>query len=631
MKLNYILFVHATNCEHSIYSVLCLQVVIAVYLTPFLIKEFIKMTDVDTKKIVTISDLPPEILETLFPLLDFVCLKSCRLVCKSWEVFSRNEMMKRSAFNLCKTDVYNEKDKERAGLYSSWKINNPRTFLRYFEHPSNLEDRNVKYNKIHFTLPFRSQFWAWLQQVLTIDCPNIEELAFDFEFRKWRVETGRDFFIEYFTDDTCLPFIRTLRFFRIASAASCEFAMTLIAACPNLEHLYFTEIARSGSFHYRELSNINFHEWDVLSRLAKMPEVTGKLKTIEWTVNTERNNFEYYRQDYVNVDGGISQELKFSENLQRLQWDVMRIKGGKNGGIVLRVVLQSVAGSLKELSFRKGFHAGSIPIESLGLPVLQNLSKLQMGIEAYATVAISELVDAAPNLTRLEIIDDKEYRRCHTIVSDLWGTSPKEMKPHPNLKTFLTEVGFEELSVFEKTLKKFPNLKRLYVGACQLELSGAFNTLKDNARQLEHFYWVTQRKLHLSQLCDHLVLDVAKLSTWGNLKYYCLEYAGNQGYHSINISEDQQRKEEIWQGMKGMRMKTRVIVLRPFTMCNCGDRVEDDTDAEYEVESESQYELKAQRCDALNELERFIRESEQIPIYFVEPEYDINQKRRLIF
>jgi hypothetical protein len=581
---------------------------------------------------VTICDLPPEILETLFSLLDFVCLKSCRLVCKSWEIFSRQEMMKRSAINPCKTGVYKKKDKERAGLFSSWKINYPSTFFRYFEPESNLEGKNVKYVKIHFILPFTPKFCSWLQRVLITDCPNIEELAFDFEFSEWRVEEGKDFFIDYFTDDTCLPLIRTLRFVGIVNAASCEFAITLIAACPNLEHLYFTEITRSRRLIdeiYDEQNYIyfHFHEWDVLSRLAQMPEVTGKLKTIEWTVNKEGSDFE----DYVNGDGGISPELKFSETLQRLHWDVMRIEGGRNGGIVPCGVLQSVAGSLRELSVRRGFRVGNSPIESLGLPVLQELSKLQIGIEACATIALSELVDAAPNLARLEIIDDKEYRRSRTTATNLWRTSPKEMKPHPNLKTFVTEVGFEELPVFEKTLKKFPNLKKLYVGACYLELSGAFNALKNNACQLEHLYWVTLGKLDLSQLCDHLVLDVAKVSSWGNLKYYYFEYAGNQGHHFIDISEYQQSKEEIWQGMKEMRKETRVIAFRPFTMCDCGDHYEDDNDEEYETESESEYELKAQRCDALNELERFIRGNDQIPISFVKPEYDINQKRRLIF
>jgi hypothetical protein len=593
------------------------------------------MTDVETKKIVTISDLPPEILETLFPLLDFVCLKSCRLVCTSWEVFSRQEMMKRSAINPCKTGHYRIEDRERAGLYSSWKINYPSTFFRYFEPASNLEGRNVKYMKIHFTIPFGRRFCSWLQRLLTIDCPNIEELAFDFGFRNWRVENRRDFFIEYLTDDTCLPLIRTLRFFRIANTACREFAMTLIAACPNLEHLFFTEITRSRRFVYEiyeERHYSYFHEWDVLSRLAQMPEVTGKLKTIEWTVNKEGRDF-----DNVNVDGGTSQELKFSENLQRLHWDVMRIEGGQNGGIVPRGILISFAGSLRELSVRRGFRVGRTPIESLGLPVLQNLCKLQIGIEAYATVALSELVDAAPNLTRLEILDDKEYRRYRTTATDLWGTSPKEMKKHPNLKIFVTEVGFEELelSIFEKTLKKFPNLKKLYVGACQLELSGAFNALKDNARQLEHLYWVTQRKLYLSQLCDHLVLDVAKVSSWGNLKYYYFEYTGYEGHPCIEIWKYQQRREEIWQGMKEMRKETRVFVFRPFTMCNCGDHYEDDNDdKECETERKIQSDVKAQlaqRCDALNELERFIRENGQIPISFVKPEYDINRKRRLIF
>jgi hypothetical protein len=89
--------------------------------------------------------------------------------------------------------------------------------------------------------------------------------------------------------------------------------------------------------------------------------------------------------------------------------------------------------------------------------------------------------------------------------------------------------------------------------------------------------------------------------------------------------------------MKEMRKETRVIVFRPFTMCNCGDNVENDSevaDEECETESEVQSDLmaqSAQRCDALNELERFIRENDQIPISFVEPEYDINKKRRVIF
>jgi hypothetical protein len=83
-----------------------------------------------------------------------------------------------------------------------------------------------------------------------------------------------------------------------------------------------------------------------------------------------------------------------------------------------------------------------------------------------------------------------------------------------------------------------------------------------------------------------------------------------------------------------MRKETRVIVFRSFTMCNCGDHVEGDNDKECETESEVQSDLMAQSaqcCDALNELERFIRENDQIPISFVEPEYDINKKRRVIF
>jgi hypothetical protein len=529
------------------------------------------MTDEKTKTIVTINDLPPEIIETLFPFQDFVSLKSCRLVCKSWEILSRPEMMKRSAINPCKMDRYRIEDQERAGLFSSWKINYPSLFFRSFLPLSNLDGRQVKYVKILLTLPFTEGFCLWLQRLLTIHCPNIEELALDFEFKEWG---NKEFSIQDFiTDYACLPLIRTLRFLRITYPASCEFAMTIVAACPNLEHLYFTKMARSHLFAKDEEAYIlyrlteeddesestdddesestddeedyvvkQFDEGNISSRHAKLPEVIKKLKTMEWTLKEG--------SDYRDIDGYIPPVLKFSENLQRLHWDVMRIEGGQNGGLVPLGVLKRIAGSLRELSVRRCFCVNKSPIESLGLPVLQTLSKLQIGIEAYATVALSELVDAAPNLTRLEIIDDKEYRKSRLSTNNLWGTSPKEMKPHPNLKTFVTEVGFEELPVFEKTLKKFPNLKKLYVGACYLELSGTFNALKNNACQLEHLYWVTLGKLDLSQLCDHLVLDVAKVSSWGNLKYYYFEYAGNQGHHFIDISEYQQSKEEIWQGMK---------------------------------------------------------------------------------
>jgi hypothetical protein len=425
-----------------------------------------------------ISDLPPEMFEQLFLFLDFASLKSRRGVSKTWEMFARKEMMKRSAidFSHLLTMVSSKEHILRIGVYSSWKMKfeafskkslQEDFFMRNFDPGFELQaGRNVKYLNIELALTLDPELCSWLQQILTVHCPNVQELRFE----------AKD--------------------------------------CP-------------------------------------------------------------------------------------------------------------VGSNLRKLSIKRANVMGIVPHPSLGIPFLPKLTKMQIGVEVYTTVALSELVDAAPNLRRLEVSSFYEY--CHISGSieenDLWRTSPSEMKPHPYLHTFVAGAGvnFMELSVLKKTLKKFPNLSKLFVGGSDLELSAVFDVLLVEARHLEHLYWMTKNELSLSEMCDHLVFDVAKVSA-GNakLRIYHFDYATRSNRNvRICMSEYERRKEEIWQGMlKGMRKETRVILFRPFMPCNCG-MVYNDANPYLNMIKEAD----TARCDALKELEKFIRDNEeQVPISFVELE-----------
>jgi hypothetical protein len=91
---------------------------------------------------------------------------------------------------------------------------------------------------------------------------------------------------------------------------------------------------------------------------------------------------------------------------------------------------------------------------------MPKLCVIEIGLKTCFTISLSELVDTAPNLRRLEITDG--WPHVQQPNCDIWtGSGSAPMNHHPNLKSLKAGESMKNADVLRKTVAKFPNLEQL--------------------------------------------------------------------------------------------------------------------------------------------------------------------------
>jgi hypothetical protein len=225
---------------------------------------------------------------------------------------------------------------------------------------------------------------------------------------------------------------------------ACHFAFNLIQSCGNLKFLFVNlEILDSKI--------LDGSEFELLKYLAARPDITNKLEAFEWTYGYgfERNLYQESQRQLVSLVTANADipPMQFGSHLKSLHWDALHVD--RDGGRLLPGILEKVSGTLTKLGSRTAVLDASdvheiLPITrfsrarydddpprilSVQFPILPKLCVIEIGLKTCFTISLSELVDAAPNLRRLEITDGWPHVRQPNC--DIWtGSGSAPMNHH---------------------------------------------------------------------------------------------------------------------------------------------------------------------------------------------------------
>jgi hypothetical protein len=142
---------------------------------------------------------------------------------------------------------------------------------------------------------------------------------------------------------------------------------------------------------------------------------------------------------------------------------------------------------------------------------MPKLSTLQIGFRDCCRLPLNELVDAAPNLSTLEISACRGcangWKEMPGVHDRLWEARPSE-QPH-NLKCLKSGLTLWNTQILQRAVNKFPKLEELWMGAesdgkdplvreRELKLDSIFHTL-EQLNSLKRFDWTSSGPLHLHE------------------------------------------------------------------------------------------------------------------------------------
>jgi hypothetical protein len=525
----------------------------------------------------------PDLLPIVMNFLDQNSLNNCRQVCQSWEDAARKTLMKR-----CDLDVeaffraVRPSEQNRVELYSSWsfeynsspggskwKVTRAWTnFLRKWGNGAkSLTLRG---------LTIEEECLVWIRKLVCEWCRNVADLSL--EFKSGPNETDEvavrsvaeeieDFqrFLEVrdevefeeiwmakedhhaFTPYSVLPNIQTLRVSTTSNEVASFLSINVMLSCPKLKQLFVSEqrvLERAEDF--GQDRNVK-SGWIILDFLSERPNITLKLETFEWLEN-ETNwsrlpsdiNTEVFWTRGKNGSGRVVRRmpfLQFGDSLTSLYWNVLHLNG--SGSLRFPGVLEAVEGNRRKLDLRSGLRGapealrGCLPgpgntpgLIGRPLPPMPRLSILQIGFVNCFQVCLNELVDAAPNLSTLEISACKACGRYWALkFQDILRKGPWETRPseqtHPNLKCLKSGLLVWNMESFQWIVDKFPNLEELWIGVKTdgwymlsyergLKIDSFIHTLEE-FHSLKRFNWSISGPVKLYELLAGLAEAGEKL------------------------------------------------------------------------------------------------------------------------
>jgi hypothetical protein len=465
------------------------------------------------------------VLDTLMGYLDEKSLKNCREVCKSWEDAARRALMKQCGLNVeAFFKSVRPSEQNRVELYSSWILEYNLSLAgskRKLRTRANLLRKWGKGAKsLTLTgLTLDADCRKWIRKLLTEWCPNVVELNLQFEdgqdvrdsnkldkeindFRKYLDDMDGVKFKEIvmanrdhrFAPYPIFPNIQSLRVGKMSNRMTSFLTINILMSCPNLKHLFVSEQRTIAFESYLDVEYF-IETMDgkggcrILHFLSKRPDITTKLETFEWQ-DDNADGCSSSPSTFHHIELICSERernarlpkpfLQFGNNLTSLHWNVLELR--PDGELLFPGVLEQVAGNLRKLDLRvhrtrsrvspphaplRDFQLGP-PRGFINrpLPPMPKLSTLQIGFRDCYQVSLNELVDAAPNLSTLEISAcgscDKAWmdKHRHRLTKNPWEARPAE-QTHPNLKCLKSGLSLWNKQVRQSILSKFPKVSVL--------------------------------------------------------------------------------------------------------------------------------------------------------------------------
>jgi hypothetical protein len=470
--------------------------------------------------------------------LDFESLLQFRLVSHEWNAACLPILMKRGTYNLSHPSPHeNERPNFLKGAihYSSWKISHSVYKSSEILHDNGMW-QNVKSVTIQQQIPLTREFYSWAWDTIGTRCPNLQDLTFIFqpvfdsnldsvaesEYERALIELHNNVSFPKISNFRNLT---SIKFKGIYDKTTAYFAESLLQACNNLRHLYFSRIGEPG-------------KWDenvsrIFGYLLENPTLLKKLQTFAFSIGSYtanerykdcvRMNIEQKRCQFINL---LRREIllvfQFSDNLRTLFWDAHFVR---NGFLLPGVLTESIASSLVQLCLNGTVHDlgpnySSWPFK-ISSPNFPNLRALKLGLDACQTLCVPELVDSAPNLYVLEMKVLKALCTSDHNVSDIWRVKEEESYSNPKhnqLRIFCTDIPILGSSIIEKISGKFPNLVEFRLGLVyDVGLDPFLSIVKSNHSQLQRLTWTHKEtindKFTLDEIFRHLIRVSEQLPT----------------------------------------------------------------------------------------------------------------------
>jgi hypothetical protein len=495
------------------------------------------------------------VLDIVMDYLDEKSLKKCRQVCKSWEDAARRALVKQCGLNVeAFFKSVRASEHNQVEFYSSWilkyrSLAGSKRKLRTQARANLLRKWGKGAKSLTLTgLTLDADCRKWIRRLLCVWCPNVVELSLGFkDGRKMRaipLQEMKDFrtYLEdrdevqfeeiwmtkgghAFAPYAVLPNIESLRVGKMSNEMTSFFSINVLLSCPNLKHLFVSE---QRLFDKEEdpldvsLNGVAGGDCIILNFLSKRPNITTKLETFEWQ---DDNEIDCWPAQINGVYCKLERQIKtcspnavptpflqFGENLKSLHWNVLHLRSG--GRLLFPGVLEQVAGNLRKLDLRvrrttssrsSGRNATGCKLgwpfgfinRPPPLPSLPKLSTIQIGFRDCLEVSLNELVDAAPNLTTLEIsvceLCNDGWAYLARVYEGLWKARPSEqMLPHPNLKCLKSGLTLWKMQILQRTVNKFPNLEELWMS---MESDGNYRHGRERELKLDNIFQ-TLEQLH---------------------------------------------------------------------------------------------------------------------------------------
>jgi hypothetical protein len=557
--------------------------------------------------------LIPELFQHILSYVDIRTIKTIRLVAKRWDSLAIPILMQRCSYDLqsFSDSPNNNCDSDRLILFSSSKFyysfldDKQQSLIKQFGHV-------VKCIRIF--LPLNRNTCGWLTDLLTVWCPNIIELHLDIWGHNARNGDRNE--EELFFNDSPeyaiinpyllpkdhtfasfgdLPSILTIRIDGIRNNPTSNFVLNLLHSCSQLKHLYLGDLEEEG--------------FQIISHLAnpRSKHITSKLLTFQWKMDVGNQLGENPVDDddgghltsvLSAIDCDFPPHQMFRQGrLKNLHWDIINFETLKDDNFVFPKILEAAAFSLKVLGLR-GSLSPSDRYFKFQFPQMHQLTILRISIQSCYTIPLSELVDAVPNLMRLELTAlEDSYETIDSLTdevipaNDFWHSSlisSADFKPHKRLRTLTTEMCIRDEILLNQTIAKFPNLQELFIGFKELESELELNQLFDSLchlKSLRRLKFVYSKQLCLSSLCQHL-LSAGKCESLLN---YELDnaFAHSDDYQHVELEAFREVKDDYMEEL--LVLKSRSCKMQ----VNCAGLICDSN------EDESKKKKKKELCQYL--------------------------------
>jgi hypothetical protein len=543
--------------------------------------------------------LDEDVLRHIATFLDFQSLRQFRLVSREWNAAFLPILMKRGTYNLIHFSYGNE---ERADLvegakhYSSWKLT--RTV---YKSSGILQDNgmweNVRSLTIKTWIPLGRELLRWAWETIGSHCADVQELTVIFESFEDYYEVDCEVVSDYEQAIQGLPnpsFPNISRLNGICDEITAHFAQHLLqATTPSLRYLSFCPIRASYGYSLSE-------PFRIFEYLKQNPSLLKNLQSFSFKIRNDygivSNDGWFSIRDYEKQSqfakfvkrNPSSLQLQFSENLETLLWDssfhlhdqfLPGVLTPSIASSLVQLILNGKVENVEEtadMDYSPSMDPWVNPIQ-MSFPNFPRLRVLKLGLFAFLSLSVPELVDSAPNLQVLEMKARSIMLKKTTLYWRASRPATYSNPRHTQLRIFSTDISFQGLSTLQTISTKFPNLVELRLGVVwYVGLDTFLDFVKSNHPNLQRLRWnscLTKIKLIVAEIFYHLIRVREQLP---NLTSYSL---GNQiGVHETRCysSDDNMYKSANrllnFFSSSNDPSSCLLINLRPdFVSCKCKD------------------------------------------------------------